>query len=134
MSHKPLFQVVLQRTDWDCGVAALASLIGQPYEEVLRESAKWYAVERGLFSSEMVQIAKQFDITLKRRVKRIDLEEHCGVLSLRFPCHGATESHAVLLMSGLIFDPQEKGTVWEADTYITFYEAKMIDLLQEVEG
>lgn len=133
MANKPLFTVVLQRTDWDCGVAALASLLGQPYEEVLRETAKWFAVEQGLFSSEMIAVAKQFDTKLKRRVKGIDLEEHYGVLSMRFPAHGPQESHAVLLMSGLIFDPQEKGTVWEADTYVAYYKAKLIDLLQEVE-
>ena len=130
MSDKPLFHIVLQRRDWDCGVAALASLIGQPYEEVLREAAKWFAVERGLFSTEMIHIAKQFETTLKRRVKRIDLEEQCGVLTLRFP---SNNEHAVLLTNGMIFDPQENGTVWDAETYIEFYKAKVLDLLEEVD-
>lgn len=130
MSDKPLFHVVLQRRDWDCAIASLASFMGQPYEEVLREAAKRFSVEQGLFAKEMVHVADVFNVKLKRRVRKIDLEEHCGVLSVKFP-NGMV--HAMLLTNGLIFDPQANGTVWDAETYIQVNKAKLIDLLEEVD-
>jgi hypothetical protein len=129
---KPVFHIVLQKTDWDCGIAALASLIGQQYAEVLRVAASKYPVERGLFSQEIINVAEAFDVELKRRMRKIDLEDHTGILGVKFPHHVNT-THAVLLANGMVFDPDEDGTIWDAETYIAVKKATVLDLLEEVE-
>lgn len=128
---KPVFHFVLQRTKWDCGVACLASFLCQPYEEVLRVAVQEVKdVREGLLAKEHIAIARAFDVRLKRRTRRIDLEEHEGILGLQ----NVDESgaHSVVLASGLIFDPEEKGMVWDAETYIKhFKKVKVYDLLEE---
>lgn len=129
MTGTPLFHIVLQKRGWDCGIATLASLMGEPYEEVLREAAQRFKIERGMHAREMIAVAKVFNVELKHRVKNIDVEEHNGILGI---VHKGGH-HAVLLMNGLVFDPGENGTVWDAETYIKIHKLKIIDILEEVE-
>lgn len=127
---KPIFSFVLQRTRWDCGVACLASYLCQPYEEVLRvASTTIKGIEHGLTAKEMIRVAKKFDVELRRRVRGIDLDESQGILGFRIGQGG----HVVVLSNGLIFDPDESGMVWDAETYVRHYKKiKVDDLLEEV--
>lgn len=126
---KPVFHFVLQRTKWDCGIATLASFLCQPYEEVLRvAAAEVKDVQLGLTGKEQIAIADHFGMRLRRRVRGIDLEEHEGILGFQTPTGG----HSVVLASGLIFDPEEKGAVWDADDYVNEWKKlKVSDLLEE---
>ena len=126
---KPIFHIVHQRTGWDCSIATLASWLNQPYEEVLRVAARMYRVEQGLYAGQMVRVAKKFDMPLKRRVKGIDLEEHEGILGVEYKDPHAV--HVVLLFNGFIFDPQEQGTIWDAQVYLATFNGIVIDLLEE---
>lgn len=127
---KPVFHFVLQRTKWDCGIACLASFLCQPYEEVLRVAARMSKIEDGLFSEEMIRIAREFDTKLRRRTRKIDLEEHEGILGLQNL--DKSGGHSVVLASGLIFDPEERGMVWDAETFVNhFKKVRVGDLLEE---
>lgn len=129
---KPVFHFVLQRTKWDCGIACLASFLCQPYEEVFRIAAQQVKdIREGMFAKDHIEIARAFDVTLKRRLRRIDLEEHEGILGL-VNIDDESKGHSVVLASGLIFDPEEKGMVWDAETFIKhFKRVRVYDLLEE---
>lgn len=88
-----------------------------------------FKVETGLYAEQQIRIAAEFDTKLKRRVRKIDLEEHEGILGIMNP---EEEGHSVVLASGLIFDPDGLGVVWDAETYVKVYkQVKVIDLLEE---
>lgn len=126
---KPVFHFVLQRTKWDCGIATLASFLCQPYEEVLRvAAAEVKDLREGLTGKEQIAIADHFGMKLRRRVRNIDLEEREGILGFKHKGGG----HSVVLANGLIFDPEEKGAVWDADDYVKEWKKLTVaDLLEE---
>ncbi len=132
MSEKLFHQLHQQRGKRDCGVATLATLIGRSYEETLLAAVSvspnvW---KKGLYSSDLIRIAAMFQTEIIRRTT-VDVEEHSGILELKFP---SKREHFVLLLNGLIFDPQEPaGQVWDADTYCKKFRAEICGLLQEVE-
>ncbi len=130
MSDLPIFKPVLQRGKCDCTIAVLASLTSRTYEEVLVQAVLLNPeiLKQGLHSTQVMEIAKIFGVTLKRRTKRIDVEEMSGILELRRP--DGTE-HVVLLTNGLLFDPVESGNVWDADIYFKTGKTKIIGLLEE---
>jgi hypothetical protein len=113
-------------------VACLASFLCQPYEEVLRVAAQQVRdIREGLFAKDHIEIAKAFDVKLKRRLRRIDLEEHEGILGLQ-NVGDESNGHSVVLASGLIFDPEERGVVWDAETFTKhFKKVRVYDLLEE---
>jgi hypothetical protein len=105
----PVIKIVTCREDADCGIVALAMLLGKSYEDVLRvvtlsEKAQG---KSGLWTTGMIRAAKRLGHTLKKR-RRIDLENDYGILRL--------PDHAAVLRSGLIIDGD--GTIWEADAYL----------------
>jgi len=130
MSNLSLFKPVLQRGPCDCSIAVLASLTQQSYEDVLVQAVllRPTVLKEGLFSTQIIEIAKGFGVTLKRRTRRIDLEEMSGILELRRP--DGTE-HVALLTNGLLFDGADDGNVWDIETYLKTGKTKVIGLLEE---
>ena len=130
VAERPAFQIHRQRGRKDCGVATLATLLGRTYEEVLVVAGRIAptVLRKGLYSSDLVRIAAEFDVLLTRRVQKIDLEDHTGILGLEY---SRKRFHAVFLTHGLIFDPQEDYIAWDAETFVKREKARIYDLLEE---
>lgn len=130
MAIGPLFQLVYQHGKADCGVAALATLLQEPYEDVLISAGQFNprVLKNGLYGNDLIRIAMEFGVTLHRRTRHIDLDDHIGILGLKFP-KGA--EHWVYLSNGLIFDPDEKGKIWDAYEFVKSFRGKVTELLEE---
>lgn len=129
---KALFRIINMRGKNDCGVATLATLLGRTYEEILISAGRISpnVLKKGLYGSDLVKIAAEFNISLVRRVQKIDLDEHSGILGLRYP---TKREHFVFLTNGLVFDPQDENVVWDAYLYVKKFKVKVLDLLEEAE-
>lgn len=109
MSASAVTRIVIHREESDCGVVALAMLLGVSYEDVLRAVtvSDRHQGKKGLWTRTMIRIAKRLGHTLKAR-SAIDWDSDYGILRL--------PEHAALLRNGLVFDGD--GTVWDAETYL----------------
>ena len=128
---KPSFVCTRKRHRGDCAVAALASLLQRPYEEVLVASALLVPVVlvRGLNNDEIIKIALKFGCTLIERTHdEIDYRKMTGLLGAHLQHNSLGEEHAVVLSHGLIYDPED-GEVWRAKEYLKQFKAVDIDLL-----
>lgn len=132
MAEKALFRIINQRGKADCGVATLATLLSRTYEEVLLVAGRISpnVLRKGLFTSDLIRIAWEFDTALERKVQKIDLDEVTGVLGVRYP---SKREHFVFITKGLVFDPQDENIVWDAFLYVKKFKIKVVDLLEEVE-
>lgn len=104
-------QMVLQRDQMDCGVAALAMALGVPYEVSLQHcrSVKKRCVREGMMIKDLQLAAQRMGRKMKRtgkKTNRIWPREVAGVLSLR----RGKAWHYVGYFDGQIFDPYH-GTV-----------------------
>lgn len=109
--------VVRQRRKGDCGVAALATYLGQTYEDVYAAVAavdKRAIPARGLYLRDLERAAKRFGVALARR-HRPDVDEDGGVLSVLWAVPGQKDAdasaprreyrgHYVVLRDGRIYD------------------------------
>src|SRR5215207_9407226 len=111
-------KLVLQRANGDCGVAALATLIEQSYEDVYYAAA---CVDRktrgknGIALTVLVAIGKVLGVSLQ--VKRhFAVEEDDGLLVVNWATpHGHPfAAHLVAIGSGVIVDPAD-GVILPAD-------------------
>jgi hypothetical protein len=116
MTPDPVIKVVLQRHDWDCGVACLAMLTGVSYEETLAALARVGHVERGLWFWEIEKAAEELGVPVKRlRSKRFDLSTTTGILSVEHLKN--RHSHVCFLWNGRVIETD--GTIWEeVGTYL----------------
>lgn len=130
--QKDLFRIINMRGKHDCGVATLATLLGRTYEEILLSAGRISprVLKMGLYDSDLVKIAADFNTLLVRRVQKIDLDEHTGILGLRYP---TKREHFVFLTNGLVFDPQDENVVWDAYLFVKKFKVKVVGLLEEVE-
>lgn len=127
-------QLVAQRRPFDCGVAALATLIHVEYSDVFYVAARVAGdrIRRGLTIAEMIRIAKRFRHPLARlHPAKVDLDNDSGILSVSWTDRPRwADGHWVVLRRGTIIDP-DKAAVWDADDYFGFYKAKAGTLLVE---
>ena len=102
--------IVRQRAEGDCGVAALAMVAGQSYEDTYIEVAKvdprWRG-KRGLYNREVIVVAQRLGLQL-RQTRRFDLDHDDGVLRIRVnrptsPLH--EHGHFVALIDGEVGCP-----------------------------
>jgi hypothetical protein len=106
--------VVKQRGEGDCGVAALASLTGIPYEDVYVQAAKVdkrHRGKNGLWNYEVVAIARRLDVRL-RPITTFDLDTDEGVLRVYFTGPRSKTSpggHFVAVKGGVIGCPADGG-------------------------
>jgi hypothetical protein len=117
--------VIAQRHKMDCGIAALAMLLGLSYERV---SVIAYAIAAdvattGLNLKEIQAIAQHCGVSLDRH-RTYNLETGLGILSVRRP----TWWHCVILRQGIIVDPNA-GRIFEARDYLSSQKARACTLL-----
>lgn len=117
-------RLVLQRTGGDCGIAALATLIEQTYEDVYVATAAVDKKKRGrdgIHLEALCDVAKRLGVTLRlKRLARLNLEEDEGLLLVNWTPgsrHNFKVAHLVVLGHGVIVDPAD-GIVLPADEYL----------------
>ena len=124
-------KLVAQRGVGDCGVAALATLLGLSYEDVYTEMAK-RDVRRGKSGTtfrHLIRIAARFGVVLRLRLK-MDLDESEGILAVEWLTTGhPTTQHVVILFHGLIIDPAD-GEFLDADEYLAKNQARAVSMLE----
>jgi hypothetical protein len=127
-------KLAFQRAHGDCGIAALASLLEQPYEDVFVEAAK---VEKkcrgrnGIYIGEIQRMAKALGVTLKKK-PRFSLEDDEGLLIVKWlkgSRHDEGVQHLVAVGHGVIVDPAD-GTVLPPDEYLAREQAHALTFLE----
>lgn len=113
----PLFTVVQRRNDVDCAIVALAMLLGESYEQILRAHAIVRPVRKnsGVWRKDYDRIAQQFG----KRIDRVplDLDRYpIGILT--------TNDHAVLVFNGHVIDTED---VWDYEDWFQWIKAKKRD-------
>lgn len=101
----------------DCMVAALASYLCKPYEEVVAAAGRVAPtfVKTGLSNDEATRIARRLKCKV-RWVRDYDLDEDSGVLGLTH--NAGLKQHAVLLLDGRIYELEDRPiTSWEPAAY-----------------
>lgn len=97
-----------------------------PFEDVLGAAVKVTNSGRvhhtGMTTAQIKATAKRLGVILRLR-RHVDLDEDEGIVILA----DATEAHAALLKSGLIFDGD--GTVWEYAVYLKDKHYRVLSLL-----
>lgn len=125
-----MLTLVRQRTDGDCGVAALATLACLRYEEVHAVAATVDRVRHGLCGMrvrDLHRVGEQLGLAFEWR-RRYELDEDAGLLVVHGP-HAARDGHAVAAYDGLLFDPLERfPQPWRA--YQARYDARFATLLR----
>lgn len=136
MKALPFVELVLQRSTGDCGIAALAMLLGLPYEDVFAALVtptypKPHRV--GLMTRHVKQAAKRLGVSLALR-RVWDLDESTGLLTVERNTPDAEQfkQHLVLLKFGLVFDTD--GKAWEPETYFAQHDFKPVSLLTAEEN
>lgn len=116
MAAPAVVEVVVQKTSSDCALASLAMLLGKPYRQI--SDAALVVCPRphksGLWTTEIIKVAKKLGATLKREDPKTFDEEGTGLLIVR-KRNGT--SHVVLLFQGIVIDPSS-GLVYDKDTYL----------------
>jgi ABC-type bacteriocin/lantibiotic exporter with double-glycine peptidase domain len=119
----PYVELVLQQNPSDCGIAALAMLLGRKYGDVFAAAISASNPTPHLEGMSIFCIkraAKKLGTTL-RLTTHWDLETSCGILKMKYlKKRKGARYHVLLLKFGLLFDTD--GTVWEPDVYFhTFH-------------
>lgn len=128
-------RLVPQRAAADCGVAALATLLEQTYEDVYLAVSGVEATFRGkcgLNLAHLIQAADAFKVTLKRKPRPdLDTDEGLLVVNWRSPKakQAIYQAHMVVLAYGVIADPQT-GMVLPAEDYLTREQGRAGSLLE----
>lgn len=131
MKSLPFVELIVTRGHADCGVIALAMLLGQSYENVLTAMVCKRHREPhvgGLYTRELVAAAKRFNVRLTLH-RAWDEDEDTGILTVErlHPEKGEFVQHVVLLKFGLLFDYD--GKVWTPDVYYAQHDFKPVSLL-----
>lgn len=115
----------------DCGICAVATLTNNTYEDVVAVAvAAGMNWKHGLYTKEIIALAAEFDVKLRRRRKgRYDMEHDVGILEVDIKdlTDAKNQPHVVLLNAGIIVDWD--ATVWSPDAYLTNYQAELGCLL-----
>lgn len=125
-------KLVLQRAAGDCGIAALATLIEQSYEDVYVASAKVDRKARGrsgICFPALMSIGKILGVSFL--LKRGHADEDEGLLAVTWtpPHDHPYDAHLVALGYGVIADPAD-GIVLPADEYLVRYRARAGSFLE----
>jgi hypothetical protein len=118
-------KLVPQRAHGDCGIAALASLIEQSYEDVYIASAavdKKTRGRNGIQLSALIAIGKKLGVSFLQKRQFDDDDEGLLAVTWQKPHPHPFDSHLVVLAYGVIADPAD-GVVLPVDEYLTRYRA-----------
>lgn len=116
MTHPVCLEPIVQKTDADCGIAALAMLLNKPYRQVSAAAIKLAPRphKAGLWTSEIIAIAKALGVTLKRTKWDEDsADDATGILVVAHKKH----AHVVCLFLGIVVNPSN-GLLYERETYL----------------
>lgn len=116
----PFLSVVPQRMNADCAVACLAMLLGVTYETALLAFRK----QDQIHVRDVQTAARRLGQPL-RFSRKVDLETDTGILGVRSPKWDY--EHLVILKDGLIVDTD--ATIWDADVFLSAYDATVLSLL-----
>lgn len=127
--------VLRQRHDWDCGVAALAMLLGVQYGDVAASCrAIWGSTQptrRGLGLYHLETLAESLGRSLRRVYRQQGyLQGQTGVLGMNGG-EMCWAGHWVVLKAGALVDP-DGGDVWAIDDYTKRHKCRTATLLIEV--
>jgi hypothetical protein len=128
-----------QQRSFDCGVACLAMLCHVPYVDVhvIAAQVRGDRYRQGLLAKDAIVIAARLSRPLTLvHPKKIDLEEDCGLLGIKWNDRPRwADGHWVLLRRGTLIDPDGPGlrdaTVWDAEEYFRTNKARPGYLLME---
>jgi hypothetical protein len=128
--------IVPQRRKMDCGVAALASLLGIPYEDVYVAACAVApnVARHGLYLHEVRSVALKLGTPLIAR-RSYDIETDVGILSVRGKSKGKKTEfwHYVVLRKGDVIDP-DGARIIDADDYFAEQRARPCTLLVVNDG
>lgn len=126
--------MVRQRAGGDCGIAALATYLGQTYEDVYVAVAaidRRYRGKNGLHNRELVAAARRLGVTLEAS-RAYDLDDDEGVLRVRWADRTkGWGGHFVALIDGRIWCPIDVVAVPWRD-YLRANGGRACTLLQDV--
>lgn len=117
MAAPALIRVLSQVTQADCGITALAMLLGRSYEEVSKVAlVQCKRPHRsGLWEAELLRIARKLGVTLRRAP--FD-EDGTGLLSLR---KKSGEGHWAVLFQGVVINPSD-AIAYDLSTYLHMHK------------
>lgn len=122
-------KLVLQRSDGDCAIAAIATLSEQPYEDVFLEAAKVeprFRGRSGLFLPHIKAICKRLGMTVQKKDRIGNWEDDDGLLVVTWQKgsrHIAGRDHLVAVSYGIIADSID-GTILPAEEFFARERAK----------
>ncbi len=106
-----VFEPLVQKDVADCMVACLAMLLGISYTTALDAFPKRARVKQtGVSDSQLTRAAKRLGVVLTR-VRKPNLDDVIGIMTLEREVEGAEEYHAVVVFNGSIYNPAD-GQVW----------------------
>ncbi len=127
--HEPIvIDPLVQRDDWDCGVACLAMLLGRSYAEV-RGCIRSIRPD-GLTNRQMTRIAKRLGYVLSHR-PHVD-EDAVGILDLDRETDDRWEGHFVIFAKGTVYNPSSGQWWMDLDTYLRYSRYRVCGLFVRV--
>jgi hypothetical protein len=124
-AHNPVIKIVTQRGEGDCGIAAIAMLLGRTYEDVLAAAvSKTKSRTLHVRGVHFRQIRQTLDaLGYRTRTKRkVDFDNDCGIVDITH----RDGRHVAVLKAGLLFDTT--GVVWEPEFYLLDQEGHVTAL------
>lgn len=121
---------IRQRTGGDCGVAALAILVA--YQAARRLAPQMHGLD-GAYNREVIAFAKDLRPIHLRSVRRFDLDQDEGILSVRWHDPDRRRlnpgGHFVAVLGAVIHDPAN-GSARPWRDYVIQEEAQLCTLLK----
>jgi len=113
----PTLEPIIQKTLTDCGLAALAMVLGRPYRDLSEMAAAICPRVRtsGIYMTDIARLAAAFGAKFKREKTLMD-----GVTGLLVVVRGRgqkRQAHITALFQGVVVDPTD-GLLWDYDTYL----------------
>ncbi len=128
----PFLKLTKQRSEGDCGIAALSALFSLPYEDVLDMASRMCRDSPhrvGLYGTDILRIAKHLGHPLHRK-RNCHFASDEGILGLmskqKQRGKKVNNDHWVVVSHGLIFDELD---IWEPKEYFKVYRFKPVSIL-----
>jgi hypothetical protein len=118
-------KLVLQRANGDCGLAAMATVLEQSYEDIYIAAAKVDRKTRGrsgICFPALIAIGKILGASFLLKRRHQDEDEGLLAVTWQQPHAHPFDAHLVALGYGVIADPAD-GMVLPADEYLARYRA-----------
>jgi ABC-type bacteriocin/lantibiotic exporter with double-glycine peptidase domain len=111
----PAIDPIVQKSGYDCALAALAMASTLPYSKVSEAALKVCKEPhaRGMWTSEMRKVMRRVGYRIRVVRPHLLMEHGCGVMIVRL---GKRDQHCVTIYHDLLVDPQN-GLIWEPDAY-----------------